>query len=85
MIFILCPSYLDALDAFDVFVDYMEHNEPWELKTVHSYANMVITDDDLRYVFIYKGYAPIFDDGKADLIDMDQFFNDIIDLYYYGR
>lgn len=84
MILILCNSFLDAKDAFDSFVDYMEHNEPWDLREVFPSGNLVITDDDLRYIFIHRGYLPEIDTRTADLIDVDEFFNDIIDRYYYG-
>lgn len=84
MIYILCPSYQDAQDAFDCFVDYIEHNAPWELSWVHPAGNLVVTDDDLKYVFIYHRYYPIVHKKEDEAIDMDDFFNDIIDQYYYG-
>lgn len=85
MIFILCASSIEADDAFDCFVDYMEHNKVWELRSVYDVPRLVITDDDLRYMFIKRGYEPYIDDGTSDLIDADDFFNDIINEYYYGR
>lgn len=51
MIVVLCSSFEEAQFAYDVFIEFLEENYPWNIKRRFDAAYCVETDDDLKYVF----------------------------------
>lgn len=84
VIIVLCDSFEQASDSYFVFLDFMTHNAPWDLRYSDVYSNRIVTYDDLTFVFLHRGYLDYIDDGESDIIEVDDFFNDILDLYAYG-
>lgn len=82
LIIILCRSYKKACKAFQLFLEFLEDNEPWSIKNVLKNVNMVETDDDLRYIFIDYRFVNVFKNMTPDFIDAQDFFEGINDLYY---
>lgn len=86
MIVILCNSFQEAQDSFDVFMDFLETYEPFSISKEFRHSYCVETDDDLRYIFIdyrFKSLAKKFDD-VIDYVDLDEFLEGI-DEYYFGN
>ncbi len=84
MIVVLCNSFQDAQDGFDMFMNFLETYEPFSIKRVFNYSYCVETDDDLRYIFVdyrFKKLALKFDD-VIDYVDMDDFFLGITEYYF---
>lgn len=84
MIVILCNSFQDVQDSFDIFMNFLESYEPFSIQKVFEYSYCVETDDDLRYIFVdyrFKNLASTFDD-VIDYVDSDKFFEGI-DEYYF--
>lgn len=82
MIVILCNSFYEAIDSFDIFMEFLNENTPWSIKRVFESSYCVETDDDLKYVFVDYRFESLFD--KADCIDVDQFFEGIGEYYSCG-
>lgn len=82
MIVVLCDSFQDAQDAFDVFVQFLEEVEPFSILEVYENCLCVDTDDDLRYVFVDYHLANEFSKMTPDILDADEFFEGLVE--YYG-
>ncbi len=82
MIVVLCESFQDAQDAFDIFVQFLEEVEPFSILEVYENCLCVDTDDDLRYVFVDYHLEHEFDKLTLDILDADEFFEGLED--YYG-
>lgn len=80
MIVILCPSFYDAMDAYDIFVSFLEHAEPFSIRRTYDSCYCVETDDDLRYIFTDYRLRNVF--RTPDTIDVDEFFEHINDFYF---
>ena len=85
MIVILCKSWKAACEAYRLFLDFLEDNEPWSIRGVDKHGNCVETDDDLRYVFVDYRMEHVFDDLRPDVIDLLDFFEGINELYFYDK
>lgn len=82
MIIILCDSYQDAKDAYDIFMDYLEHYEPWEIRVIYKNCLCVETWDDLRYLFIYYRCLELLSpEDKDDVLYVDHFFEGLPGFY----
>lgn len=82
MIVILCNSFEEAMDAYDMFLSFLEEFEPFSIRKTYRVCYCVETDDDLRYIFTDYRMEKIFD--SPDKIDVDRFFegiSEILDLY----
>lgn len=77
MIVVLCDDFQQANDAFDVFVQWLQDEHPWNIKNVNIHALRVETDDDLIYTFIDCRYARSLEKYWQDMIDVDLFFEGI--------
>lgn len=84
MIVILCDSYKDAQDYFDIFLDFLEYSIPCGIKKLYEACQCVITDDDLGYIFIDRRMEDVFINLKdpSDIIDVDEFFQDCEISYF---
>lgn len=82
MIVILCDSFQDAQDSFDIFVQFLEEIEPFSIREVFEQCLCVDTDDDLRYVFIDYHLVNEFNKMTPDILDANEFFEDLEE--YYG-
>lgn len=81
MIVILCNSFDDVKDGYNIFLDYLENIDPWSIKRELKASYCVETDDDLRYVFIDYRFKNLFKTfGTPDFIDLDEFLEG---LFYY--
>lgn len=83
MIVILCKNYLEASDAFDMFVNYLEFMEPWSIREIYDSARCVETDDDLRYIFTSYKYDKAFSYLTPDYIDVEDFFETLPNWRYF--
>lgn len=86
MIVVLCKSFEEAQDGFDMFMDFLETYEPCSISKVFNYSYCVETDDDLRYIFVdrrFKKLALTFDDA-IDYVLLNDFFDGIA-AYYFGN
>lgn len=81
MIVILCDGIWQMADAYDCFVDYLKHYEPWSIKRTINHAYRVETDDDLIYTFIDRHYISLFEHLEPDILEDWEFF-DGIERYY---
>lgn len=75
MIVVLCSSFEEAQFAYDIFVEFLEENYPWNIKQLYDAAYCVETDDDLKYVFVDYRFEHLF--NKSDVMDMGEFFEGI--------
>ncbi len=86
MIVVLCNSFQEAQDGFDIFMDFLETYKPFSISRVFEHSYCVETDDDLRYIFVdyrFKNLARSFDDA-IDYAELDEFLEGI-DTYYFGN
>lgn len=85
MIVILCDSFEDAKEGFDLFMDFLISYEPLSIKQVFHSSYCVETDDDLRYIFVDYRFKNLFSNiCRPDFISMDEFFLSI-DCTYFGH
>ena len=84
MIIILCESFLDARDAFDIFVSFLERVAVFNIVEVDTYQLAIYTDDDLRYIFMdYRTYDIFESELKTDdVTTIEHFFEGLCE--YYG-
>lgn len=78
MILILCASLLEAQDSFDLFIDYLERNEPWSIKEVWTHELCIETDENLRYIFINRKMRPYYEYLRPDVVDVTELFKGYI-------
>lgn len=81
MIVILCDSFTDAQEAYDIFVNYLEEMIPFCIRRTYKHCCCVETDDDLRYIFIDHRFVKIFRSITPDILDIDEFFDGIPGFY----
>lgn len=75
MIVVLCNSFEEAQFSYDIFVEFLYENHPWNIKHCYDAAYCVEADDDLKYVFVDYRFEHLFD--RSDVIDVDEFFEGI--------
>lgn len=85
MIVVLCDSFEDAQDGYDIFVSFLEDIDPFLIKKTCNASYCVETDDDLRYIFVDYRFRPLFQkfEEPVDEIDLDRFLNDIEEIYWW--
>ena len=76
MIVIFCESFTEAQEAYDLFINMLEENNPLCVLAADPYMLTVDTDDDLRYVFIDYRLLDLFERLTPDILDVDRFFED---------
>lgn len=81
MIIVVCNSYQDACDAFDIFSSFCERYEPFMLVETDKYSLRCVADDDLIYIFIDYRFKDALNVSKADVIEVDEFFEDLYSHY----
>ena len=81
MIIILCDDWQDASDAFNMFCSFLERYEPFMIEASDRYSLRVVTDDDLIYIFVDYRYRDVIDNKEADIIEVDEFFEDLYSHY----
>ena len=81
MIVILCKTYKDAHDAFDIFMSFLEDTNPWSIETVWEPCLCVETEDNLRYLFTDYRMKKEFENLKPDILDVDEFFEGVNRVY----
>lgn len=83
MMVILCNSFQEVQDSYDIFVTYLEMNEPGSIKETYDASYCVDTDDKLRYIFIDYRFEQLFlKMDNVDILYMDEFFDGLYDYYY---
>lgn len=80
MIVILCNSFEDAKNGFDMFIDFLETYEPLHISRIFESSYCVETDDDLKYVFVDHRLKSLFLD--CDCVELGEFFEGIDDYYF---
>lgn len=85
MVVILCDSFYDAVDAYDLFVEFLELYDPWLLVDANNACNSVLTTEDIYYIFVDYRVQQIpkwsFDPAKHDFVDEGTFFDDLYKWY----
>lgn len=81
MVIITCDDYEQAAGAFRYFFDILNYNDPWFIKNVFKHSLCVETDDVLRYIFVDHRYVSALEELKPDILDADEFFEDIEEYY----
>lgn len=92
MIVILCDTYDDAKDAFDMFCSFCERYEPFMIEESDRFSLRVSTDDDLVYIFTDYRFKNVIATEESDVIEVDEFFfglyshydADVIEDFHYG-
>lgn len=74
MIVVLCETFEEAQLSYHVYLDYLSEVMPWVIKRIFGKCFCVETDDNLRYIFIHKGFSSVFEKLNPDFIDRDDFF-----------
>lgn len=73
IIVVLCDSFQDAKDGYDICVSWFEENEPFALKATYDSCWCFETDDDYRFIFVYYKMKSIFDTFKCvDFISLEE-------------
>lgn len=75
IVVILCDSWQDAEDSFDVFTYYLSVYEPESVRSINEACLCVETDSDLRYIFTDARMQGVFEDITVDFIDSGSFFD----------
>lgn len=83
MIVILCSSFYRAVEAYQEFLDFIEWFDPYLIKKNYPHSYCIETEEDLRYIFVDYRMEDLFIKMKADIIDDDEFFQDMDILYGY--
>lgn len=85
MVVILCDSWKDVRDCYDLFITFLEENDSYAIKETDNSGFGVFLEDDLWYVFtcyqlegVMKKNVP-----NADFVDEQSFFESVIE-YLYG-
>lgn len=81
MIIILCDHYKQAEMLFQLFLEFLDQNEPQFIKRVFSCTPAIEMEDGLKYLFIDWHYKAWFECFCNDFIDADEFFYGV-DKYY---
>ena len=76
MIVIFCSSFAEAQEAYDLFINMLEENNPLCILETDPHMLTIETDDNLRYVFIDYNLLPLFEQLTPDILDVDTFFYD---------
>lgn len=75
MIVVLCPTYQNAIQAFEMFETYLWEDFPWDpIVKIERSALLIQTDEDLTYLFIHHRFRDLFDEEKDDIIEEEEFF-----------
>lgn len=74
---ILCNTFQDVMDAFSIFMDYLEHCYPMGIQKIFEYGYGVETDEGIRYVFTCYEYEKVFISKGYDPIEVGRFLEDI--------
>lgn len=80
MIVILCDTWQEAIDGFDIFMQFLEEQIPWSIKRVWEACYCVETDDDLKYLFTHYKMSNVFD--TLDLVNYDKFVEGLDNWVY---
>lgn len=83
MIVILCSSFYRAVEAYQEFLDFIEWFDPYLIKKNYPHSYCIETVEDLRYIFVDYRMEDLFIKMKADIVDEDEFFQDMDILYGY--
>ena len=81
MIIVVCNSHQDAHDAFDIFCSFCERYEPFMLTEIDRYSLRCVAEDDLIYIFIDYRFTEVLAKEEADIIDVDEFFEELYSHY----
>ena len=81
MIVILCESFKDAKEAFDIWLRILSWENPRSIRTIYKNSCCVETDDDLRYIFVDQRMRSVFDKMRPDILTAEKFFDGVMDIY----
>ena len=83
MILILCNSYEDAEDAFNIFMDFLEDTNPWSILKVWEPCLCVETEDNLRYFFTDYRMKNELLPLNPDIQNVEEFFEGVNRVYAF--
>lgn len=85
MVIIICDSWEDAEECYDIFLTFVEDFCPsYSVVSLNDCVLRVKMDDDITYMFSDYHYAPLFEkDPENDIFTPDEFFEGIPYFYDY--
>lgn len=86
MIVILCNSFQQAKEAFDLWVEYLEEISNYnqcEIKEIIKSCLRITMDDDLTYIFIDYRVKEWYQKMKPDFVEVAEFMEGI-DYGYFS-
>lgn len=84
MIVVLCSSFYRAMEAFQEFLDFVEWFDSYLIRKVYAAEYCVETVEDLRYIFVDYRMEDLFIEMNADILDEEEFFQDMDKYYGYS-
>ena len=84
MIVILCESDDAAYENYELFLMFLEEEDPWSIIYQNPYGRIVKTDIDLDYIFIYHRFEYLFSKEECDFVWDEEFFC-ILETIYNER
>ena len=81
-IVILCDDYYTAMQAYDIWISFLNDNEPGFIQDYSKAKMCVETEGDLRYIFCDYRMADIFDTAADVFMHLEEFFA-VEDVHVY--
>lgn len=81
MILILCNTFQEAQQDFELFKEYLYHSAIEDIRNIYDAALCIETDDDLMYLFIDHRYYNRLRKLRADTIDELKFMEEIYEFF----
>ena len=85
LVVILCDSYEECEQAYEIFKDWLEKHESWTIARCYDCDNGILTNDGYGYVFIDYRMANLFVDVTENITYVQEFFDEIMTDDYDER
>lgn len=77
LVVLLCDTYEEAEEAFDIFLNWAEDHEGWLIEHIYASSYGIAMMDGYSYIFIDARMVDMFV-GKADTIEyVGEFFDEL--------
>ena len=73
MVIILCENFLDAENAFNAWLSFLQETSLIRNTISSRHSLRVDIDDDLIYIFIDNRFWKVFDQDDVDIIAVEDF------------
>lgn len=78
LVVILCDSYYEAEQAYDIFKDWLERHESWTIQRCYDCDNGITTRDGFAYIFIDARMVNLFVGVTESITYVQEFFDEIM-------